>query len=370
MSMTAVLSLARSELKGVELQIGSGQLARWLAWRVHADLHEDRPYAPRITGEQGKFALSTAGACLVLVEHEVHNLDWVLGAAAEPLVRAARDLCDQWRIHRFARVDHSTKDTDFAIVRMEREQWRSVLRFAHAHDFDRGKSPWHCFDGSGACLKVLGMGGIQLICDAFSPSARFVDSDNVLVTWTAPDNSHFNGMWDAETAHEWLLQELLPAMGHCEDPEHSRCSHGSEATYDMPAASVPALDIRMLEKSIARLQEFVALQVARPPPRYLRSILRVAHRLVSMRPALDERYVRGNFALRADEPVLEGLARRLAEPARVPRRVEVNLALRGSLAVARSIQDADPGALRFAATELHTLWDFYQDHMVLRHWIG
>lgn len=371
-SMKGVLRLARGELNGVEFRIDPGELVRWLLWRVHTDLQQDRPYAARIPGDQ-KYTLSTVGARFELDENEVQNLDWVLRAAAGPVLEAARSLCNQWRIHRFERVEERDAGVEFAIAVLKQEQWRSVLQFARSHDFDLGDSPWHCFDGSGENLKVLGWGGVKLICDAFSWSARAADSNTVRVTWSAPGRGYSHLMWDAEKAHEWLVLELLPAVCESEQGEWSRRwqENYSLAKYDLPEASVPTFDIEAFVGAVARLQQFFILPlVDLPTRRYLRPILRVAHRLASMQTDVDAEYVRGNFALDDDEPIADGLSRRLAEPAYSPRRFHVDLALRGLLSLAMTVKHVERDVLEFAATELQPLWGFYQDYLVLRHWTG
>jgi hypothetical protein len=236
-SMSAVLSLAREDLKGVVLQIDAQELVEWIQWRMHAPAEAERPYAAPMHGEAGHYLFTSAAARIQLTKSEVANLDWVLGTAAAPVLKATRSLCDSWQVHRFKRIRTDIGRDVFAIARVKRDLWRLMIEFARIHDFSNGESEWNIFDYAPGCLKVYTPHesdqfavGYHLLCYPFNDGLYCGTGDeDIVIGWTAPFEAASHRKispretWDAEVAHEWLLGRFIPKVLECEFVHRLQC---------------------------------------------------------------------------------------------------------------------------------------------------
>jgi hypothetical protein len=405
----AILSLARSDLKGVVIAITARELIEWTHWRRYAAKDASRPYAPAHFDNTRGFILTSSSARLTLSEAEIINFDWALSAVFTPLVDAVSNVCNFWQVHRFPRVETSSPTGAFALLSVSRGLWTEILNFAEEHDVGNGDTEWHIFDASPSSLKVYTSersttldSGYHLLVNSYNESlVAGAGRGWILLSWSCPETlaeSRAIGdrtRWDAETSHAWIIDRLIPKVLDLEFEQReerwkrdwwkprtikgapptrlaaSSLAHSS-ALESMPFASLPSHDIRALESSVADLQAYFNCQWAPDslPIQLRESVVRVTLRAIVASEFVDEYYLRSNYRLDDDESVESGLNRHLAEPRAQFWRTELDLALRGLLAILQTMRTADEGFLMFASQQLSVMWSMYQHHLLLRHWRG
>lgn len=360
-----------------------------------------------MSGEAPQYLFVSRSARFHLKDHEVKNLDWVLAAAAEPLLQAMRDLCNSWQVHRFQRIDTQIGENFFALARIDRQVWRAMVEFTRIHDVANGNSEWHIFDYAPGCLKVYTSherddleAGYHLFLYPFNDGLHCgLGEDDILVGWEAPlsvERAKKMGTragWDAETAHDWLLRKFVPKVL---DTDYRSCSRSwrhrwwlplalrgrelrhayqggvacSAAVASMPSVSLPANDIRTLEASVSELQRFfhVPQIVESVPATHFYRVLKTAIRCLPLAQPLDECYIRDKLDLEDGLTVEQGIQRRINDQRATVSWFEMDLAFRALLAIVADAKHAEPGILMYAVQQLQPLWDIYQDHELLGHW--
>jgi hypothetical protein len=257
-NLRTLISFARRDLSGITFAIDARTLITWARWIALLDpANHQRPYVwPN--GTPDRYTLRAGSIRLTLTGEEVLHLDWVLLEAWKHFLRAAEalDLC--WRFSRFTRVGSEAKA--FVIANVSRDDWRIMLAFANAHDFETGSTERHMFDRSSGMLKVFNRNwklrgdqnphhviirafteeGMTLPWEgtdvrlAWEPEQRLADS----VTPTGPDDA-----WDAERTHDWLLGTFRSWVEEAINPRKQR-RRGETLSKKQPSATPYKLSIR------------------------------------------------------------------------------------------------------------------------------
>jgi hypothetical protein len=134
--------------------------------------------------------------------------------------------------------------------------WRDVVRFAAAHDFAKGKTPWHVFDADPHYLKIFR----RSEGDRHDDYRTFIrpEMDTTIPpaggprVWLRWDHSFlrqlsrgeasfkFGTVWDVAETHRWVTEELIPEVvrwAHAE--EVSSLSFAGRAIYRLLVGGGP-----------------------------------------------------------------------------------------------------------------------------------
>jgi hypothetical protein len=226
--VSCMLLFARSDLHGMAVSIPGETIVSWMRWLAHSGDSESRPYAVPVPREN-RYVLQAPHVRLVLEADELQNLEWILRAAWPVYLAAARKIEQQWRCLRFRQVEGAQKNV-FGIVRVTNWLWRAIIKFANSHDCDAGAGPMYVFDRAPGVLKVYVDRdtseldrGYHLIMYAYKEAgvASLWGNDDVVLGWEplevmegGPAQIGPRNAWDAEFAHQWILETLLPNVEH------------------------------------------------------------------------------------------------------------------------------------------------------------
>jgi hypothetical protein len=390
--VSASLSFAREDLRGITFTIPGESLIRWLQWVAHAHDLSKAPYLHQASDARQGYVFCAPGLRLMLDAAEVDHLHWIFQRAWRAYINAAETLEAQWRFLRFDVVP-GTQAKTWGLAKISRPLWRTVLQFAQEHDYARGDSRWHIFDGAPGVLKVY-VGaqterldrGYHLIMYAHQESGTALPHDDkVILGWSAlttiagePIEMHPRRAWDAEFAHDWLFAELLPAVKQwLEDKEEPR----SGALFRLFKGAKPEIDIsshvyslenfaaRTLDSgsaSLPRLRESVhALQsyfhVYRRhdeiPAALVRAVIEVLARLPALVRDPDEHYIRGNLQLGKGELQAELSALLKGDPAQYRNPAWLDMALRSLIALLEGATELPQPEMVRIGESLAPLWE-------------
>lgn len=224
LSLTAILSFARKDLSGTTIMASGREMVRWMQWRAHAQELEERPYTIPFHSDSSRYIFLGNAARLTLNAGELNDLEWIFARAWQEFLRSSKEVLDPLRCNRFRQRNHSES---FGLISVRRELWRAMLDYASEHDFARGNSEWHCFDGAPGCLKVYSRAngprfdrGYHVILYAHNDVGVWLPwENNVVIAWEPPTNLDGSPStisprksWDAEYTHDWLLKEFIPEV--------------------------------------------------------------------------------------------------------------------------------------------------------------
>ena len=147
MDISAALSFARNDLRGVTLTIPGRTLFKWLRWRAYAKPNKARPYAlnPIESQQPDQFFFQSPSAGIMLTKKEVEQLDWIFQQAWPITLEALSKQESYWKTLRFRKIENRSEPI-YALVEIHRFFWQSIQKFAEVHDTDNGSSSWHIFD--------------------------------------------------------------------------------------------------------------------------------------------------------------------------------------------------------------------------------
>ena len=226
-SVSAGFAFARSDLRGVSFAV-SRVVVGWLQWRAHSDSMQDCPFLIKLE-QFDESVLQAPDVRLSLEPKEVEEFDWVLSEAWSEYIQAANTVEHEWRTLRFPRIDSMKNRYVFGLFRIRRWFWRMILKYANAHDYSHGDSDSFIFDGAPGVLKVRAhVGkpragpsvGHHLIAYGYTEGGITTPwDDDVVLGWEPlkyiggrPVACTPSDAWNAEHAHNWLLNTLFPRV--------------------------------------------------------------------------------------------------------------------------------------------------------------
>lgn len=224
LSLCGIFSFARKDLSGTTISVSGQELVRWMQWRSQANGQAESPYAIPLHSDQSRYVLQAKAARLILNEGELNDLHWILARSWHEFIRSSKEVLSKMRCHRFKQIPNSDA---FGLISVRRDLWRAMLAYASEHDFAKGDSDWHCFDGAPGCVKVYTDSngarfdrGYHAILYAYNESGIWMPWErSVIIGWEAPidlDGSPSEisprKSWDAEYTHDWLLKEFIPEV--------------------------------------------------------------------------------------------------------------------------------------------------------------
>ena len=304
----------------------------------------------------GRHALRSARTRrkVMLSAEEVEQLDWAFRRCWKHFINACEKLEKEWRSLRFRRFRES-KDHIFEIASVSRSLWSELLEFVQVYDASIGNSNLHVFHASRISITVFTDTptgaldpGYHLKLYAYSQegiaSAR---PSELSLGWSPPTSfggepevCHPRGAWDAEVAHDWLFEVLLPAVSEWlatgKASAASWLQDAAKRFFERPRRSVDlsghlSSGSRFRFRDISNTHDLPSLvhcvQVLqthfnvynRPAPiglELVRSVLVVVQRLCGILKVVDDHYIRNKLSL-GSGPIAEEVATLLDDSSRI-----------------------------------------------------
>ncbi|MED4023550.1 HNH endonuclease signature motif containing protein [Priestia aryabhattai] len=122
----------------------------------------------------------------------------------------------------------------YKLMKVHKEFWRLMLKFADEHDNYQGKGKWHVFDSSGRnIIKVYNSeptlqynSGFHCVIHSLVESNdSWEPTEEVwLVWWDVEKNKNYGirDYWTVEQAYHWLTNEFIPMVMYTYDPSLKR----------------------------------------------------------------------------------------------------------------------------------------------------
>ena len=403
LATNATLSFARANLAGITIGVSDSELVRWAQWARHTGGAASRPYAMPV-GDGQRHVFTGRATRFVLRSDEVAHLDWLLASTWQPVLDGARTVLRTWRCEPFAQPNTDAADPSFEICSINEDLWRLLRAFVKAHDFEKGTGPWHLFDATGAGIKVYNKrptaaldAGYHVFLEA-ERRARWTPSDGWLTVIWKPQQGHGDPRWalsprehwDATYAHDWLLEELVPAalawhQAGRDDAgakpsfwQRASTARRNVAPVDLdgrchslaiPGAHlsvVPSNDIDTFRACVEALQHHFAGRQSIVPVAAASwtGVLVAAERLSHHVPKLDERYLRSKLDLPDDRSIPEGLLQLAASVEGASHAFEIDFALRALIALSRDLGQLPRSVLSHAANQLQPLLDRFHEDLI------
>ncbi|MBB1627681.1 hypothetical protein [Achromobacter sp. UMC71] len=406
-SVTSVVSFARSDLRGVSIQLSASEIVRWCQWRSHAEPTEERPYAVDCADGSGNYVFLAHSARFMLEKEEVLNLDWVFTQGWALLIDCARAAIHHWRCLPFDRIPSASIRPVYALASVDRDFWSSTLAFARAHRAGDGDSVWHIFDTAHHHLKVYSDSsstlfdpGYHAILYAYNNGTMWTTGGrHVLIGWSRidlrigePDTLDPRRVWDATYTHDWLFDQLFPRviewLGENRAPRaktlmekigrhtpivprrHETSEFAISYAEDAQEyAAVPGESLQSLLHCVTALQRHFACSSGVVPHEAAlwQSILVATARVARYATHLDERYIRSNIGLRADAALVPALQEAVECGLGAVGHFAVELALRSLIAVLESCKSLPRADLSFVASKLQCVLDRRNEDLVCDH---
>ena len=393
--VSASLSFARADLSGITFTIPSSPLVDWLQWIGHARDLSKPPYALQAPGFEGRHVFCAPDVRLMLDDSELAHIHWIFKNAWLAYRQAAKDIEGKWRFLRFSPIEEAQKRT-FALAKVSRQLWRTILAFAREHDCSHGKSDWCIFDGAPGVLKIYVETtterlerGYHLIMYGYQEGGIVLPHEDSIVLGWAPLTSisdepiemHPRLAWDAEYTHEWIFRELVPAVKKWVErkQEEDYRSYGifgrfiprrrSNVDLSPHIFSLQKMPIRFMSSgtvTLAALVEYTEIlqsffhvyrRAAQVPGEAVTSILSLLIRLLPLIKAPDEHYIRGNLQLGDGDLSAEISKVILRGPVALRNPAWLDMSLRSLGAVLRDAQDFPNSELALIGEALAPLWD-------------
>ncbi|MDT7517012.1 hypothetical protein [Rhodoferax mekongensis] len=388
MDTGAIFSFSRRELSGISIAIQGKELVQWMQWRAHAPFDQKRPYASAIPGDKSQVVLMANSARVTLNLEELEHLDWVLQAAWSRFYTTLDDYLTRYRCHRFKR--HSGSRGPLALISVERGLWRAMLAFAQEHDVAKGDSPWHIFDGAHGCLKVYTEKntdrfdrGYHVILNAYETGGIWLPwESSITIGWEIPcdfgkaSDISPRRAWDASFTHDWLLEELIPAVlrwsgvrRQKEKPKSWIWGSGTDEPHldaaidvsQFATSNATELVLRVVPEDQDGLKHCVeGLQahfhgrrsVALIEPSLEKAVLIAIERVLTFVKLPYEGYLRGVLNILDSDGLQDAIRLRIAEKSKPVTSTIMDFRLRGLLEVMDSAQNIPDGEWRVIAANL------------------
>lgn len=231
--VSAGLSFARQDLRGLSLSIDSKTIVSWMQWISNARPDSAAPFLPRDpTGD--RWILQAPTARLQLEQSELRAMKWVLDQGWGVYIESARALDQVWRASRFPR-GHDESSFTVQLYSMSADCWQASTRYMHEYDAGSGHSSAHIYDAVRGALKIYvpqPRAGLEAGYHLIAPVDRdntSLWSDSVILHWEPISLSQDEKFlyspqlaWDAEHSHGWIGESFRSAV-----TAYTRRKHGS-----------------------------------------------------------------------------------------------------------------------------------------------
>lgn len=398
LSLTAILLFARKDLSGTTIAASGREMVHWMQWRAHADELAERPYAIPFHSDSSRYIFQGNAARLTLNNGELNDLDWILARAWQEFLRSSKEVLGPLRCHRFRPLNHSES---FGLISVRRELWRAMLDYASEHDFAKGNSEWHCFDGAPGCLKVYSKAdgarfdrGHHAILYAHNDVGVWLPwESNVVIAWEPPTDIDGSPStisprksWDAEYTHDWLLREFIPevlrwiAVPQEQAQPKSFWKSAPRARQEpvkvdqvaWSRASGPGWKVMPNENLTDLIKCVQALQShangRRPdvpiPAKLMQCVLRAIDRTLPFAQLTSTQYLRSSLRIDEDIGIGNEIRRRETNWSKSSHYAELDYFLRALLEVLEAAPKLPAGELGHIAATLQPLLDRYHEDIM------
>lgn len=404
-ALSALLSFARTDLNGVMLGVEGNELVGWLHWRSSMEDLSQRPYAPQVP-DQDQWVFSTAVVRLILGADEIAHLDWVLAIGWRHFIDAAVAVEARWKTLQFSRIELGEERPTYALIKVTRRLWRSMLAFVQEHDCANGNSEWHIFDAAPGLIKVYVDHatssldrGYHVFLHAFNePGICLPWDDEVVIGWSAMTNDSGGEKelsprkaWDAEYTHKWLLEGFIPEVlrwnERCHQPSKKlwrswsrRERIGAKNSHDVSKwcqslALCSSRSLNVSSENIVEVRSFVGelqrhfhggTQYPETSKLLTENVLRALERAIPFAQSLDEHYIRGKLPLEENLD-LQRAVRTLVETDKdLGGRWWLDLALRCLWVVLEDTASVPSYELSYTIDLLGPVWSKFREDLLCR----
>lgn len=219
---SAMLNIHKPDVDGVMVVLSQKWLCSNFLGSIGAPLSQQ--YRPFISGEisdenNSQYVIDLVNCRFTLSEEWVQELAYLADELSIKFFSALVDLERRLGAEYFPFVDNN----QIALCTMPKWLWKAIIEFANEHDYARGTSDWHMFDGASGSLKPCVNRphpkydqGYHSIFYAKDDVEELVFGDEVLVVWSPPsgvdEKIQDRKWWSCDYAHRWLKDDLLPEV--------------------------------------------------------------------------------------------------------------------------------------------------------------
>jgi hypothetical protein len=401
--VSGALSFARADLSGISLALNGSTLVSWMQWTAHSGSIREAPFVSPLPRE-ARFLLQTPTARLQIDASEVKDLQWILSTGWARYIEAAQRLDDRWRVSRFPLM-LADSHVAFGLFQLERWFWSAVLQYAAEHDFEKGSSENHIFDGGASVLKVCvresraGLRpGYHLIAFGYPSQASAMSEGGVILGWhplsdlsTGSAGYTPEEAWDAEHSHAWLLSSLFPAViewvqarenrrsgwfgklrGRLASVSSQRRANLDDVVYSMAHTAYSSSTLRLMhvgeaKQIIEALQAHFTVYDSEVPleSELTRSVLRLVLHLLPVTETTEDVYIRTKLGVHAGT-LHDGIRKQLADESRFTTYSSLDMALRSLMAVLHIRPSLQADQIAYASQQLMPLWRRWKEDCVCR----
>lgn len=220
---SAAFDFNQQDLRGITLTVRHDWLLKRFLFAEDAPLTDkSRAFiVGKLPGAADRYLIDFPSCRLIVQEDTVTELAYVADLLTSVMRDAMLTLERNWSATGFPFVNRGGRKV--AIATLPEEVWKDLGRFVIEHDYAKGNSPWHMFDGDPNFLKPChtsptyeyDSGYHSVITDSKEEGLSY-DSQVVLL-WE-PDDLVSNksptsrGWWPCDYVLQWLNQTLLPEV--------------------------------------------------------------------------------------------------------------------------------------------------------------
>lgn len=221
-----ILMFARADLRGLPQAISSNTFTQWMQWAAYAPSLDKAPFLLADSSEPNGGAFLQAGSGMPrLQRNEIKHLHWLLARSWSHYMGAVRQIDRIWKVRRFPVRRKDDGQQTYGMCTVTEEFWHAILAYTEKFDSDKGQSDEHIFNAHrtgimvyvGQCRAGL-QPGFHVNLPASKEASYGLGSQNrIRISWKVVERFKTltyspDQVWDAEYAHDWLMQSFLPRV--------------------------------------------------------------------------------------------------------------------------------------------------------------
>lgn len=221
---SVAITFNRPDMQGITLTIDHSWLLRRFLFSTQAPLIEQ--YRGFIVGNltaegHSRYLIDLPHCRLFLEEEGAHEIAAVADLLTDEVRNSLNALETEWSAQDFPFIQWAGKKVGLATINAK--VWQEIGQFIETHDYEKGDTPWHMFNGNRQILMPFHKtaneqfdAGLHAVIHAVKIDGLSFD-DEVVLLWQPRDvySDHQvsqRGWWSCEFVFQWLKEALLPEI--------------------------------------------------------------------------------------------------------------------------------------------------------------